>query len=79
MYIDSHCCLQCSASSTFNGDLYKDQLQEVQDIRGSRSAFAALLADRRVVTWGDAFNGGDSSEVMHLLEAAGICGCGEDG
>ena len=50
----------------------KEQLQNVQDIRSSRSAFAAVLADRRVVTWGDAFNGGDSSEVMHLLEDAGI-------
>ena len=50
----------------------KEQLQDVQDIRASRSAFAALLADRRVVTWGDAFNGDDSSEVMHLLEDAGI-------
>lgn len=50
----------------------KDQLQDVQDICASRSAFAAVVGDRRhVVTWGDPFNGGDSSEVTHLLEAAG--------
>ena len=32
------------------------------------SAFAALLCDRSVVTWGDASRGGDSSAVREQLK-----------
>ncbi|CAE7719238.1 unnamed protein product, partial [Symbiodinium pilosum] len=44
------------------------QLRNVQVISATRSAFAALLADGTVVTWGDAATGGDSRHVQELLK-----------
>ena len=51
------------------GDNYRvqDQLQNVQQVCATFSAFAAVLADGRVVTWGDASRGGDSSQVADQL------------
>lgn len=40
----------------------------VQQIKASSGAFAALLADGSVVTWGKADFGGDSSKVQEDLE-----------
>ena len=40
----------------------------MQDIQASCRAFAALLADGSVVTWGDALHGGDSHLVQHRLK-----------
>ena len=38
------------------------------DILGSKAAFAAILGDGSVVTWGDAAKGGDSSAVRDQLK-----------
>ena len=37
----------------------KDQLKNVERIEGSFGAFAAVLCDSTVVTWGDSDSGGD--------------------
>ena len=49
----------------FGGDSseVQDQLRHVQQIQVTERAFAAILADRSVVTWGHPGYGGDSSEV----------------
>ena len=39
----------------------------VQQIQSTRDAFAAILEDGSVVTWGHANYGGDSSAVQHKL------------
>lgn len=39
----------------------------VQQVFGTRSAFAALKSDGSVVTWGSIWNGGDSSDVADAL------------
>jgi len=39
----------------------------VQQIQASERAFAAILADGSVVTWGSDEHGGDSSEVQDQL------------
>ena len=46
----------------------EDQLNDVQQVQSSGSAFAAILADGSVVTWGDPDYGGDSSEVQDRLK-----------
>eukprot|EP00434_Breviolum_minutum_P034085 symbB.v1.2.030163.t1/scaffold3356.1/size58521/4 len=43
------------------------QLKGVQQIQSTYGAFAAILEDGSVVTWGDAHFGGDSSEVRDEL------------
>ena len=56
-----------------NGDVLTLHVTPVQikGTTGSRDAFAALLGDGSVVTWGDADYGGDSSSVQdHLRDAA---------
>ena len=45
----------------------QDQLINVQQIQASGWAFAAILADGSVVTWGDAERGGESSAVQDQL------------
>ena len=45
----------------------RDQLKGVQHVQSNGSAFAAILADGSVVTWGDPDLGGDSSEVRDQL------------
>ena len=45
----------------------QDQLKGVQQIRATKSAFAAILADGSVVSWGDPDEGGDSSAVQDQL------------
>ena len=45
----------------------QDQLKNVQQIQASRAAFAAILCDGSVVTWGDAELGGDSTAVQDQL------------
>ena len=53
------------------------QLKNVQQIQASGAAFAAILADSSVVTWGDAAHGGDSSAVQDQLknvQQLGSCG-----
>lgn len=40
---------------------------QVQEIRASQYAFAALLEDGSIVAWGDRNNGGDCSAVQSQL------------
>ena len=49
----------------------QDQLKGVQKVQGSYAigAFAAILSDGSVVTWGDEDCGGDSSEVQGQLKS----------
>ena len=44
------------------------QLKNVQQIQATNSAFAAILGDGSVVTWGDVRRGGDSRTVQHQLK-----------
>jgi hypothetical protein len=41
-------------------------------VQASLGAFAALLEDGSVVTWGDAEHGADSSQVQHQLKLDGV-------
>ena len=54
--------------------------QAVQRLFTTASAFAALLADGSVVTWGDPEAGGDASSVQEKLKEVGsegkTCGFG---
>ena len=43
-------------------------LKNVQQIQGSDNAFAAILKDGSVVTWGMADGGGNSSAVQNQLK-----------
>ena len=51
----------CLASMVFG-------YQHREAIYSTKRAFAAKLADGRVVTWGNAADGGDSSNVQELEE-----------
>ena len=44
-----------------------DDLRHVEQILATAGAFAAILADGSVVTWGDPDAGGDSFEVQDQL------------
>ena len=46
----------------------QNQLKNVQQIQGTGGAFAAILADGHVVTWGRATEGGNSSSVQDQLK-----------
>lgn len=52
------------------GDISRVQseLVNVQQICGSSWAFAALLGDRTVISWGDPEHGGNSSQVQERLK-----------
>ena len=45
-----------------------DLLRNVQQIHATHTAFAAILNDRSVATWGDQDMGGDHTAVMDELE-----------
>ena len=45
----------------------QDQLRNVQQVQATGSAFAAILADGSVVTWGSSHTGGDSSAVEDMF------------
>ena len=47
---------------------YNTESKNVQKIQANGSAFAAILDDGSVVTWGRADSGGDSSAVQDLLK-----------
>ncbi len=49
------------------GDSSTDQLRSVQHIQATNGAFAAILQDGSIVTWGFADHGGDSSAVRRQL------------
>ena len=46
----------------------RNQLKNVQQIQASSNAFAAILGDGSVVTWGPAACGGDSSSAQDQLK-----------
>ena len=46
----------------------QDQLKGVQQIQASECAFAAILSDGSVVTWGHWYYGGDSGSVRDQLK-----------
>ena len=46
----------------------QDRLHNVQHIQSGFRAFAAILDDGSVVTWGDPRYGGDCSAVQHQLK-----------
>ena len=46
----------------------EEQLKNVQQIQASFGAFAAILGDGSVVTWGHVCLGGDSSAVQEQLK-----------
>ena len=46
----------------------QDQLEDVQQIQASFQAFAAILSDGSVVTWGNPACGGDSRGVQDQLK-----------
>ena len=46
----------------------QDQLKNVQQIQASKKAFAAILGDGSVVTWGNHRHGGDSSAAQDQLK-----------
>ena len=45
----------------------QDRLGNVPQVQATCAAFAAILADGSVVTWGNPANGGDSSAVQDQL------------
>ena len=57
-------------SARFGGDRssVQDQLKNVEQIQASQFAFAAILAEGSVVTWGSARSGGDSTSVQDQLK-----------
>ncbi|CAE7170790.1 ftsH [Symbiodinium pilosum] len=57
----------CYASLGGDSSAVQERLQDVQQIQASAGAFAAVLADGTVVTWGHATMGGDSSAVREQL------------
>ena len=56
---DPNCGADCSS--------VQDQLRNVQQIYATGSAFATILADGFVVTWGNPDDGGNCSEVQDQL------------
>ena len=50
------------------GSHFEEQLRNVERVQATSSAFAALLEDGSVVTWGDPGFGGDSSAVRDELK-----------
>ena len=49
----------------------EDKLTNVQQIQATQRAFAAILGDGSVVTWGEATYGGDSAAVQGQLKKCG--------
>ena len=45
----------------------QEQLENVQQLQASNAAFAAILKDGSIVTWGSALSGGDGSSVQDQL------------
>ena len=54
-------------SSGGDSSRVRDHLKNVGQICGTNYAFAAVLVDGTVVTWGQLYEGGDTSMVQHKL------------
>ena len=53
------------------------RMVDIQEVHAGSVAFAAILADKRVVTWGDQEGGGDSAKVKaELLNVQQVQGKG---
>ena len=63
--------LSPGASPRGGGDssAVRDQLKTVRQVQATRAAFAAILEDGSVVTWGNPRWGGDSSAVQDQLKS----------
>lgn len=61
--------LWCCGAGDSGGKIFsvQERLINVQQVQATHDAFAALLADGSVVTWGDPESGGDSSEAQPRL------------
>ena len=57
------------ADPEYGGNSFKvrDQLRNVEGIQATEFAFAAILAEGSVVTWGDEDNGRDSTQVADQI------------
>jgi len=63
----------CNMRTDFkNVNLVKDKLVNIKHIYSTDKAFAALLKNGIVVTWGDEETGGDSSEVKDQMSDIGV-------
>ena len=64
----------CRVADSFSWDTStsprdkQEQLKNAQQIQANELAFAAILGDGSVVTWGSDLEGGDSTEVQHQLQ-----------
>ena len=59
-----------------DGSAVQCQLNTVQQIQAAAQAFAAILDDGSVVTWGGTLDGGDSRDVQDQLKTVQhICIC----
>ena len=57
-----------SAGDGGDSSAVQEQLKNVQHVQASGGAFAAILGDGPVVTWGEADCGDDSSAVQDQLK-----------
>jgi hypothetical protein len=56
------------ASLSRLGDHVRDQLKNVEQVHVTKEAFAAIVADGSVVTWGNGDSNGDSTRVREQLK-----------
>ena len=54
--------------------MVREHLRNVSHLASSRSAFAALISDGTVATWGDVRFGGNSDDVSEQLKEAAVTG-----
>ena len=59
-------CCYLGRSAVGDSSAVQNQLQNVRQVHGTRAAFAAVLADGSVVTWGDVDEGG--AESFHVQD-----------
>ena len=62
-------------ASWFHPSGIQKKLQNVRHLQSTYSAFAAILEDGSVVTWGDSKAGGNSTGVRKRLKQLGCYGC----
>lgn len=52
--------------------MVREHIRNVSHLASSRSAFAALISDGTVATWGDVRFGGNSDDVSEQLKEAAV-------
>ena len=55
----------CAADPSNESSAANDQLKNVQQVEATGTAFAAILGDGSVVTWGDVCVSSDCNAVQH--------------